>query len=66
MELKEKKLLKNKKFEMKKMSKKEAASEDKEETDVFDFLNDTILKKSMIFTFRDYFSRLILKSMQLH
>lgn len=44
MEMKEKKALKKRKFETKTTS-----VVDKEETDVFDFLNETLLKKSRFY-----------------
>lgn len=48
MELKGKKILKKKNLELGKISKSEPNA-NKEETDVFDFLNNKLLKKSMLF-----------------
>lgn len=45
MEMKEKKALKKRKFK----TKTTTSVVDKEETDVFDFLNETLLKKSRFF-----------------
>ena len=46
MELKEKKLLKKKKLELGKTSKSDSTATKEDNTDVFDFINQTLLKKS--------------------
>ena len=46
MELKEKKLLKKKKLEFGKTAKSDSNVTKEENTDVFDFINQTLLKKS--------------------
>lgn len=52
MELKEKKLLKKRKLELgKAKSNAAAAATEKEDTDVFDFLNSTLLKKGFALNF---------------
>lgn len=49
MELKEKKLLKKKKLELGKTAKSDSTTTKEDNTDVFDFINQTLLKKSTFY-----------------